>query len=182
MRPFGLLCISCEPVWDSASAPFCVCRARFAQQYDLVLRGGRVIDPANNIDRAMDVAVAGDRIAAVAAQIADQQARKTGRCLGHDRVARPGRSARARLRLRGHRCRRTIRRCRPERRRSSTRAAADGAPSIEFRRTVIAHSAHEYSGAAQYRRRRNGWRAGREQRRRHGSGGDCRRRFCRIAM
>jgi dihydroorotase len=48
----------------------------FAQQYDLVLRGGHVIDPANNIDATMDVAVAGDHVAAVAARIPDQQARK----------------------------------------------------------------------------------------------------------
>jgi len=47
-----------------------------AQQYDIVLRGGRVIDPANNVDATMDVAVTGNRIAAVAARIADQQARK----------------------------------------------------------------------------------------------------------
>jgi dihydroorotase len=37
-----------------------------AQQYDLVLRGGHVIDPANGIDAVMDVAVSGNRIAAVA--------------------------------------------------------------------------------------------------------------------
>ncbi len=36
-----------------------------AQQYDLVLKGGHVIDPANNIDAIMDVAVNGNRIAAV---------------------------------------------------------------------------------------------------------------------
>jgi dihydroorotase len=47
-----------------------------AQQYDVVLRGGRVIDAANNIDGLMDVAVAGNRIAAVSPHIRDQQARK----------------------------------------------------------------------------------------------------------
>src|SRR3974377_1408595 len=36
-----------------------------AQQYDLVLKGGHVIDPANGIDAVMDVAVAANRIAAV---------------------------------------------------------------------------------------------------------------------
>ena len=34
------------------------CLPALAQEYDIVLRGGRVIDPANNIDRVMDV---GDR-------------------------------------------------------------------------------------------------------------------------
>jgi dihydroorotase len=47
-----------------------------AQQYDMVLRGGRVIDPANNIDAPMDVAITANRIAQVSARIPDQQARK----------------------------------------------------------------------------------------------------------
>jgi len=55
--------------------PF-LCLPALAQEYDLVLRGGRVIDPANNIDRVMDVGVTGNRITAVAAHIADAQARK----------------------------------------------------------------------------------------------------------
>ena len=37
--------------------------------YDLVLRGGRVIDPRNGIDGKMDVAIKSGRIAAVAASI-----------------------------------------------------------------------------------------------------------------
>jgi dihydroorotase len=42
-----------------------------AQQlrYDLVIKGGRVIDPANHIDGVMDVAVTADRIVAVAKEI-----------------------------------------------------------------------------------------------------------------
>ena len=42
----------------------------FAQvKYDLLLKGGHVIDPKNNIDRAMDVAVMQGKIAAVAGEI-----------------------------------------------------------------------------------------------------------------
>ncbi len=48
-----------------------------AQQYDLLLRGGHVIDPASGIDRVMDVAVSGNRIAAVAASLAPETARRT---------------------------------------------------------------------------------------------------------
>ena len=40
-----------------------------AQVFDLVLGGGRVIDPANGIDERLDVAIAGGRIALVAAHI-----------------------------------------------------------------------------------------------------------------
>ena len=46
------------------------------QQYDLVLRGGHVIDPGNRIDGRMDVAVSNGRIAAVQADIPAAQARK----------------------------------------------------------------------------------------------------------
>ncbi len=38
-------------------------------QYDILLKGGHVIDPQNNLDQVMDVAVTGDRIARVAADI-----------------------------------------------------------------------------------------------------------------
>lgn len=48
-----------------------------ATTYDLLLQGGHVIDSANNIDRAMDVAVAGGKIARVAPDIPSAQAAKT---------------------------------------------------------------------------------------------------------
>ena len=38
--------------------------------YDLVLRGGRVIDPARDVDGSFDVAVRGTTIAAVAPSLA----------------------------------------------------------------------------------------------------------------
>ena len=47
-----------------------------AQQYDLLLRGGRVVDPGTGIDARMDIAVAGGRIAALQADIPPAQARK----------------------------------------------------------------------------------------------------------
>ncbi|HYM09535.1 MAG TPA: amidohydrolase/deacetylase family metallohydrolase [Bryobacterales bacterium] len=47
-----------------------------AQPYDLLLTGGHVIDPANNIDAVMDVAVSGSQIARVAANIPRSEARK----------------------------------------------------------------------------------------------------------
>ena len=43
-------------------------------QYDLLLKGGWVIDPANNRDGVMDVAISGDKIAAVAPDINPAQA------------------------------------------------------------------------------------------------------------
>jgi len=45
-------------------------------QHDLVLKGGRVIDPRNNLDGIRDVAVRDGRIAAVAANIDAAQARQ----------------------------------------------------------------------------------------------------------
>src|ERR1043166_3835260 len=54
-------------VWTSMAA---------GQQYDLVLHGGHVMDPGNQIDGRMDVAVSNGRIAAVQADIPAAQARK----------------------------------------------------------------------------------------------------------
>ena len=46
-------------------------------QYDLLLKGGHVIDPANNIDAPLDVAVRGDRIAQVAPDLPSALAART---------------------------------------------------------------------------------------------------------
>ena len=46
-----------------------------AQANNLILRGGHVIDPGNQIDRRMDVAVSNGRIAAVQPEIPASQAR-----------------------------------------------------------------------------------------------------------
>jgi dihydroorotase len=45
-------------------------------RYDLLLKGGHVIDPANHIDQKMDVAVAGGKTAAVEPDIAPAEAGK----------------------------------------------------------------------------------------------------------
>jgi dihydroorotase len=46
----------------------------FAARYDLIIRGGRVIDPSVRLDAIRDVAISGGRIAAVEASIADDAA------------------------------------------------------------------------------------------------------------
>ena len=46
-------------------------------QYDFLLKGGQVIDPANDIDVPLDVAVSGDRIAQVAPDIPSARAART---------------------------------------------------------------------------------------------------------
>lgn len=45
--------------------------------YDLLIRGGRVIDPKNGVDGALDVAIAGDKVVKVAAGIPASQAKQT---------------------------------------------------------------------------------------------------------
>jgi dihydroorotase len=50
--------------------------AALAQNYDLLLKGGRVIDPKNKIDAVMDVAVSNGKVARVAADIPAAQARR----------------------------------------------------------------------------------------------------------
>ncbi len=46
-----------------------------AMQYDLLLRGGRVIDPAQGIDGAYDVAIKDGKIAAVTPNIVPSSAK-----------------------------------------------------------------------------------------------------------
>src|SRR3954463_10847472 len=45
--------------------------------YDLLLKGGHVIDPKNRISAVRDVAISGGKIAAVAANMSADQATKT---------------------------------------------------------------------------------------------------------
>jgi len=47
-----------------------------AQTYDLLLKGGQVIDPANHLNAPRDVAVVGDRIARVAENIPASEAKR----------------------------------------------------------------------------------------------------------
>src|SRR5688572_31906153 len=49
----------------------------FAQQHDLLLKGGHLIDPKNNIDARMDVAVRAGKVSAVAPNIEASTARRT---------------------------------------------------------------------------------------------------------
>jgi len=46
-------------------------------EYELLLKGGRLIDPANNLDGTMDLALQGGRIAQVAPEIAPDRAAQT---------------------------------------------------------------------------------------------------------
>lgn len=48
-----------------------------AQEFDMLLKGGHVIDPKNNIDSKMDVAITGGKISRVAANIPSNSAKKT---------------------------------------------------------------------------------------------------------
>lgn len=52
------------------------CSAAFAQTYDILLDGGRVIDPRNGMDAVRDVAVQGGRIAAIEADIPASSAKQ----------------------------------------------------------------------------------------------------------
>lgn len=58
------------------------------QAYDLLLKGGHVIDPKNNIDRVMDVAISAGKIARVAPGIDAKSARKVADVSGL--YVRPG--------------------------------------------------------------------------------------------
>jgi dihydroorotase len=57
-------------VCATGAALFARIPSAFAATYDLVIKGGRVIDPSNGLDAVRDVAIAGGRIVAVEANIA----------------------------------------------------------------------------------------------------------------
>jgi dihydroorotase len=59
-----------------------------AASYDLLIRGGRVIDPSQKLNGALDVAIAGGKIAAVAANIPASRAREVFDASG--RIVTPG--------------------------------------------------------------------------------------------
>ena len=54
-----------------------------AQTYDLLLKGGHVIDPANQVNAVRDVAVAGDKIARVAENIPAAEAKRVVNVSGY---------------------------------------------------------------------------------------------------
>ena len=59
----------------------------FAQSFDLVVRGGRVIDPSLNLDMVVDIGVVGDRIAAVAPNLGSAADAEID---ARDRIVMPG--------------------------------------------------------------------------------------------
>src|SRR5438046_237736 len=65
-----------ELLRSTAVAPMLVARTPrlFAAEYDLVIKGGRVIDPAQRIDRVADVAIRAGKIAAISSNIASSAA------------------------------------------------------------------------------------------------------------
>ncbi len=58
------------------------------EQYDLLIKGGKVIDPSQDLEAARDVAIAGGRIARVAQDIPSAQAREVIKADG--KVVTPG--------------------------------------------------------------------------------------------
>ena len=47
-----------------------------AQNYDILIKGGHIIDPVNNIDQVMDLAIKGNKIASIEKEISANQAKK----------------------------------------------------------------------------------------------------------
>jgi dihydroorotase len=72
VRWFLLLAFVCAPSIGGAQAP----------AFDLLIKGGHVIDPRNNIDGVMDVAIAGGKVAQVSANIEASRARRVADAAG----------------------------------------------------------------------------------------------------
>ena len=71
----------------AGSALFFSSKNLLAQSFDLILRGGRVIDPSLNLDRVADVAISGSRIAAIANNISGSAATEID---ATNRIVMPG--------------------------------------------------------------------------------------------
>ena len=56
--------------------------------YDLLIKGGRVIDPAQNIDGKLDIAISGDKIVTVARDIPSQESQRVVDAT--DKIVTPG--------------------------------------------------------------------------------------------
>ena len=57
--------------------------------YDLLIKGGHVLDPGQDLDAALDIAIAGGKIAKIAADIGRRTPRASSRCAGPRHVV-PG--------------------------------------------------------------------------------------------
>jgi len=71
LRFAGMTDISRRELLIAGSTAAVAAARSFAQgsRYDLVIKGGRVLDPASKLDTVRDIAIAGGRIAAVAANV-----------------------------------------------------------------------------------------------------------------
>ena len=65
--------------------------------YDLLIIGGHVVDPANNVDEISDIAVRGGVIAAVGPDLPREGTKKRIRCQWHAPHTGSDRHARARF-------------------------------------------------------------------------------------
>ena len=72
----GALVVLSAAIVLAASIRAPIARGAQQTQFDLLIRSGHVLDPANGLDGVMDVAVAGTKIARVAAKIDPGQARR----------------------------------------------------------------------------------------------------------
>ena len=84
---YGMTCAAGTLTFARASSAFA---AAAPARYDLIIKGGRVIDPSLRISAIRDVAIAGGRIAAVEANITTRRGRNH-RCARQARRSGPAR-------------------------------------------------------------------------------------------
>ncbi|HXW04058.1 MAG TPA: amidohydrolase/deacetylase family metallohydrolase [Vicinamibacterales bacterium] len=84
-RPIGLsLCVALGLIAAAYGSPPAVSPRELGQapEFDLLIKGGHVVDPRNGIDGIMDVAVSGGKIVAVSANVARARAREVADASG----------------------------------------------------------------------------------------------------
>src|SRR6266550_366068 len=58
--------------------------------FDLLIKGGHVLDPGQGLDGPLDIAISGGRIVALEAEISSSEAKQTIRVRGANRYVSPG--------------------------------------------------------------------------------------------
>jgi len=99
------------PVHTRRAALFLVAAAAFGQtDFDLLLKGGHVVDPKNRVNAVRDIGIKDGKIAEVAANIAANRALKTVDVSPYYVTPGPDRHSRSHLRRNRHRVYRPLER------------------------------------------------------------------------
>jgi dihydroorotase len=83
----GAALVASKPLWPNNQSPLPAGQGT-GQEYDLLIKGGTVVDPARDLRGPLDVAIKGEKIAELSPNISPDAARKV--ILASDKLVTPG--------------------------------------------------------------------------------------------